>query len=232
MLTYRPPQETNQPEPTLAIQQTTAQLQPSQHRAASEILARAFHDDPLSVYLVPDDAKRARLLPWLYERIVRYGAMYNGELLSTSLPFPLGKGPGVRSDAVAVWMPPGLAHTPVLRLVRAGLAFTPIKFGLNTIGRFIAANTVERLRAKLAPEPHWYLWVIGVEPERQGQGLGSSLIEPMLQRADAEGAHCYLETHKKRNVAFYIKHGYNVVHSGSVPSGGPPYWCLKREPRR
>jgi hypothetical protein len=43
---------------------------------------------------------------------------------------------------------------------------------------------------------------------------------------------CYLETHKERNVQFYEKHGYNVVHSGHVPRGGPAYWCLKREARR
>ena len=117
-------------------------------------------------------------------------------------------------------------------LFRAGLALTPLKFGLSAMGRFLAANHVEKLRAQLAPEPHWYLWVIGVEPERQGRGLGSSLVEPMIAQADADGLPCYLETHKERNIAFYEKHGYNVVHSGNVPGGGPAYWCLKREPRR
>lgn len=205
----------------MAIQQQTARLQPAQHRQAGEMLARAFYDDPLSVYLVPHDAKRARVLPWLYERVVRYGAMYDGELLVTPNSV----------DGVAVWLPPGLSHTPITWLIRAGLALTPLKFGLGATGRFMAANHVERLRAKLAPEPHWYLWVIGVEPERQGRGLGSSLIEPMIARADADGLPCYLETHKERNVTFYEKHGYNAVHTGNVAKEGPPYWCLKREPR-
>jgi GNAT superfamily N-acetyltransferase len=285
----------------MAIQQTTARLQPTQHRQAGEMLARAFYDDPLSVYLVPNDAKRARVLPWMYERVVRYGALYDGVLLTASSvtirssnalipssplppaglssseakeeglgvrevkgelltdssvtirspsasiassPLPLaGEGSGVREDGerlttpdsidgIAVWLPPGLSHTPITRLIRAGLALTPLKFGLGAMGRFMAANHVERLRAKLAPEPHWYLWVIGIEPEQQGRGLGSSLVEPMIARAETEGMPCYLETHKERNVAFYEKHGYNVVHSGNVPGSGPPYWCLKREPRR
>ena len=231
----------------MAIQQQTAKLQPDQHRQAGEMLARAFYDDPLSVYLVPNDAKRARVLPWMYERVVRYGSMYDGELLTNSSAAPLapgasipssplplaGEGPGVREvNAVAVWLPPGLAHTPITRLVRAGLALAPFKFGLGAMGRFMAANHVERLRAKLAPEPHWYLWLIGVAPERQGHGLGSSLIEPMIARADADAIPCYLETHKERNVTFYERHGYNVVHTGNVAKDGPPYWCLKREPRR
>jgi len=186
------------------------------------MLARAFYDDPLSVYLVPNDAKRARLLPWLYERIVRYGAMYNGELLTTSGSV----------EGLALWLPPGLPHTPMLRLARSGLALAPLKFGLESIGRFMAANTVEHKRAKLAPEPHWYLWVIGVEPGRQGRATGTSLIEPILRRADTDGTPCYLETHKERNVTFYNKHGFQVVASGNVPKDGPPYWCLKREARR
>lgn len=196
-------------------------LDPSLQRKAGQTLARAFHDDPLSTYLLPDGAKRARTLPWLYERVVRYGTMYEGEVLTVG-----------DEAGIAVWLPPGQPSTPLHRLLRSGLALAPLKFGLESIPRFMAANTVEHLRAELAPEPHWYLWVIGVEPEQQGRGLGSALIEPMLQRADNEGVPCYLETHKERNVAFYQKHGYNVVRSGHVPRGGPAYLCLKREARR
>jgi GNAT superfamily N-acetyltransferase len=203
------------------------------------MLARAFFDDPPSVYLLPDPAKRARVQPWLYERTIRYGAMY-GHVQTTDdrLPFPLepalslskGKGPGVRS--AAIWLPPGLSYTPIRRLLRSGLALAPLKFGFSSISRLMATNTVERLRAELAPEPHWYLWILGVEPAHQGQGLGSSLVETMLQRIDAERLPSYLETHKERNVTFYERHGYNVVHSGNIPNDGPAYWCLKREARR
>ena len=47
------------------------------------LTSRAFHNDPLSIYLAPDEARRARVLPWLYERIIRYGAQYDGGLLTT-----------------------------------------------------------------------------------------------------------------------------------------------------
>src|SRR5437763_17204523 len=33
---------------------------------ASEVLARAFFDDPAWVWLLPDAQRRARLLPWLF----------------------------------------------------------------------------------------------------------------------------------------------------------------------
>ena len=33
---------------------------------ASDVLARAFQDDPAWVWLIPDAGRRARLLPWLF----------------------------------------------------------------------------------------------------------------------------------------------------------------------
>jgi MFS family permease len=52
-------------------------------------------------------------------------------------------------------------------------------------------------------KPHWYLWLLGVDPDRQGQGVGSALLAPILARADAEGLPCALETLTERNVWFY-----------------------------
>ena len=35
-------------------------------------------------------------------------------------------------------------------------------------------------------KPHWYLAVLGVDPGRQGRGFGSHLMQPVLERCDAE----------------------------------------------
>ena len=73
---------------------------------------------------------------------------------------------------------------------------------------------------------------LGVEPDRQGQGIGSALIQPVLGRADAEGLPCYLETTKERNVTFYRRHGFDVVAEGDLPDLGPPFWTMRREAAR
>jgi hypothetical protein len=41
-------------------------LERDQLGEASDVLARAFHDDPAWVWLIPDPERRARLLPWLF----------------------------------------------------------------------------------------------------------------------------------------------------------------------
>jgi len=76
------------------------------------------------------------------------------------------------------------------------------------------------LHAQAVPPDHWYLLILGVDPPRQGQGVGGSLIEPILRRADAEGRQFYLETMKPRNVTFYGKHGFDVVLEGDTADGG------------
>lgn len=53
----------------------------------------------------------------------------------------------------------------------------------------------------------------------------------MLERADAEGRPCYLETQNPQNVAVYGSVGFRVVREGEVPGRGLSVWTLRREPR-
>ncbi len=108
----------------------------------------------------------------------------------------------------------------------------PVKFGMGNMVRFMKAlDFVEKIHHEKATEPHHYLMVLGVDPPRQGQGVGSTLMAPVLARADASGLACYLETNKEINVKLYRKHGFEVVYEGHLPDGGPQLWTMKRPPR-
>jgi ribosomal protein S18 acetylase RimI-like enzyme len=82
------------------------------------------------------------------------------------------------------------------------------------------------------PWPHWYLLILGVEPDAQGQGMGGSLIAPILRRADDEGTPCFLNTHKPSNVAFYQRYGFTVVREEAVPGRVPQLLNIRRQPQR
>ena len=64
---------------------------------ASEILARAFHDDPVTAYMIPDPYERARRLPVLYAAAAglaeRFGEGFvtDPELLGAALWFSPGR---------------------------------------------------------------------------------------------------------------------------------------------
>ena len=79
------------------------------------------------------------------------------------------------------------------------------------------------------PEPHWYLQVIGVDPARQGEGLGSILVREGLSRADTAGTPTYVETETEGNVAFYEKHGFEVVEKIVPKRVGLPMWLMVRD---
>lgn len=185
------------------------------------VLGRAFFDDPLLSYILPDEARRQRPLTWLMTRSSAYGHKY-GEVHTT---------PGEIAGS-AVWLPPGGSKVTTGRMLTTGLLMTPLTFGMAALGRFLnATGFYEKLHEKHAPEPHWYLMILGVDPPRQGQGVGGTLLAPMIERADAAGLPCYLETNKARNVSFYERHGFAVCEKGTMPGGGPQFWTMKRPPR-
>lgn len=79
-------------------------------------------------------------------------------------------------------------------------------------------------------EPHWYLSVLAVSPSRQRTGIGRSLVEPMLERADRDGLVTSLETFKAENVPYYERFGFTVSYEETIP-GGPHMWAMLRRPR-
>lgn len=190
-------------------------LEPSQQVQAGELLARAFHSDPLYRLMLPDEQRRARLASWLFVRVVRHALLY-GQVYTT---------PAL--EGVACWLPPGRTSLTAGRVVRSGLYATPLKMGLAAYRRFGAYSTyVDGLHERYAPASHWYLWVVGVDPPSQGQGIGGRLIQPVLARAGADGTACYLETGTQENVHFYEQHGFKVAGEGRVPELELPVWAM------
>ena len=102
--------------------------------------------------------------------------------------------------------------------------------GLTAYHRFDTyMGYADKLHKRHAPESHWYLWAVGVDPPSQGKGIGSRLLQPVLARASADGTACYLETGIERNIRFYEKHGFKVVGQGRVPKQGLGVWAMLRE---
>jgi GNAT superfamily N-acetyltransferase len=189
---------------------------------ATEVLARAFFDDPLFTWVEPDDQRRAQLMPWIMGVGVRYGARF-GEVYGTA---------GELSVA-SVWLPPGDSVATPDRLEQAGFVDPAAAMGEAGLQRFGAfMDHAEQVHHDLMAGDHWYLMILGVDPPLQGRGIGGSILQPMLARVDADGLPCYLETAKARNVPFYRRHGFEVVHDGAMPGGGPRFWGMRREPRR
>jgi len=198
-----------------------APLAQSQLEEAGRVLGRAFHDDAYWSWVLPRESRRSQVLPWFMEVWARY-CHKHGEVHTT-------KG---MVEGAALWIPPGKYPPSNVGMMLAGMISLPLKFGCAAFARLMASlNCQERLHKRDVPPRHWYLTILGVEPTRQGQGIGSALIQPVLARADAEGLTCYLETEDARNVPLYQRHGFEVVVEGNLPKSGPYFWTMMRPPR-
>jgi len=183
-------------------------------------LARAFATDPVVDYFVRGDAQRERAMAtWFDFAVKRFG-----------LP---GKETWMREDAraVALWLPPPQAalHMGLVEEVQALPVFLSV-VGLSRIGR------MQRLRAAFDANhpkaPHWYLFFLAVDPDAQGQGLGSAMLKATLAPIDAAGASSYLEASSEKNVPLYLRHGFEVTSEFQPEPTGPKLWGMWREAQR
>jgi ribosomal protein S18 acetylase RimI-like enzyme len=197
-------------------------LSNSQISAAAATLARAFHDDPLMIYAIPDAAERKRLLPDVYARMIRFGTL-TGEVYVTASAI----------EGVALWLPPNAKWTRE-NIEASGMHETPTVIGNDAYQRYRDVVGREwQARERDMTEPCWYLFLLGVEPRSQRRGFGSALMRPVLERADTEKVACYLETENERNVAFYQKQGFNLIVNGEeAGTSGVRFWTFSRIAKR
>ncbi|TDD28575.1 GNAT family N-acetyltransferase [Actinomadura sp. KC06] len=183
------------------------------------VLGRAFDDDPVWSWLLPDEASRVRRLSGLFGIMLRRVHLPHG---GTELA-----GRDARTEAAALWDPPG--HWRVPLRVQAAQALPLLRvLGARTPASLRALSAIENHHPQ---EPHWYLAVLGTDPPAQGNGLGAALLRSRLDRCDADGVPAYLESSKESNVPYYERFGFKVTRELPLPGkGAPPIWLMWRTP--
>ena len=180
------------------------------------VLGRAFAGDPVWQWMFPRHPER---MGSMFATLLRHAHLPNGVS-------ELAEQDG-RILAGALWDPPGrwriplttqLRHLPGLVRVLGSRTFTVLR-GLGEVER---AHPIE---------PHWYLAVLGTEPQAQGRGLGSALLRSRLTRCDERRFPAYLESSKEANVPYYERFGFRVTGEIHMPGGGPQLWPMWRNPQ-
>lgn len=73
-----------------------------------------------------------------------------------------------------------------------------------------------------------YIWFIAVDKTMQGKGVGSKMIEEIIDRSNKENLSIYLETSTVRNLHFYQKHGFEIYHTSEEEMFGFKLYFLRR----
>ncbi len=182
----------------------------------TRMLVRAFMDDPVAVWA----CRRERLRPRMLE------GMYRSRLRQMLAHEEVWTNPD-RTSA-ALWMPPERWKTTLRQdaaLVRCFLSpHLMVRLPMIAVG----LSGVQRAHPRTPP--HWYLSLLGTDPDAQGQGYGSAVLRPVLEQCDIDGVGAYLESSKRRNLDFYARYGFRVEGELRLPFGGPTMWPMWREP--
>lgn len=185
-----------------------------------DTLCAAFHEYPVMRYVLKDagddyDARLRELIGWFTDARISRGWPVLGALR------------GQRMLGAANVNPPRWVPAPPEFQARE-----------RRLAECVGVAAMERLQAfeaacePLTPhEPHYYLGMIGVRPEAQGQGLGRLLLEAVQEMSaeDGESRGVVLTTETPLNLPFYEHFGYRVV--GRSRADELDTWTLFRPDR-
>jgi ribosomal protein S18 acetylase RimI-like enzyme len=179
-------------------------------------LARAFGDDPIAEWACRPDSLRQAMLERFHATRVRQLLAHEEVWISAG-----------RTSA-ALWAPPKRWRLTPLEDAELGRGMLHPRLVWRL--PLIAGGLYGIERKHPSAPPHWYLAVLGTDPDFQGQGLGSAVLAPVLERCDSDGVAAYLESSKERNIDFYARHGFRLTGEFRLPRG-PRVWPMWREPR-
>lgn len=195
-------------------------LRDEQVAPASMMLTRAFFNDPKLTYIAPDADRRLEMGRHLFAFELRYGLRY-GRVYATS--------PAL--EGVSVWVPSDRSAITFWRAMRAGVLAMRKGLGKAALNRVVAfSDMVDSYHARHFPDPHCYLFFLGVDPDFQGKGFGSRLLRPVLDGLDRTKTPCYLNTQNAANIRFYEHFGFEVAGQAKLPDSDLLHTGMIRRP--
>ncbi len=78
-------------------------------------------------------------------------------------------------------------------------------------------------------ERHWHVSWFAVDPEFQGGGMGTRLLDSFCERVDRAGEAAYVATSASRNLKFYERHGFTITQKKSFLN--VTNWLMRRPPK-
>lgn len=168
----------------------------------TKTLVAAFHSDPAARWLFPDE----ELYTVAFERFVQ---AFAGPAFEQSTAHLLPDFSGA-----AAWFAPGI-HGNDEAVIEVLEDAVPSDRLDDAFGVF------EQMDRYHPTESHWYLPLIGVDPDQQGRGHGSRLLAHVLDECDRTQSIAYLEASSTTSVPLYQRHGFRLrgeIQTGSSPS--------------
>lgn len=166
-------------------------------RLVVDILSKSFDENKSVNYVVKQDANRQdrirSLMEYSFNTCLSFGEIWisDDNMACALLLFPETKKTTLRS---ILW---------------------DVNLATRAIGltRVVDVLKRESLIKKNHPDkPFTYLWFIGVDPLAQKRGVGSKLLNEVIDMNAKKRRPIYLETSVSNNLSWYKKFGFEIYH--------------------
>jgi len=162
-----------------------------------KMLAYSFDDNKSVNYIIPQDEKRneriKRLMEYSFEVCYSFGKVFMSD----------------DKKACALIVLPDKKKT-TLQSVFLDLKLILFCTGLANVKKAMSRESkIKKLQPK---EQMYYLWFIGVMPEDQGKGIGSKLLNEIIDESKSMKRSICLETSTLKNLPWYRKFGFSVYN--------------------
>ena len=200
---------------SLPLEPVIRRAQRFDHPTLTLTLVAAFDNDPVTSFCVRTDARHCWAMRIAFKLALDLYQPYN-------LTFVADDGQGA-----ALWA----RHDQWQLTFCQECSLVPTYMRVCGIKRFMRLSRgFDAMKSHHPVERHYYLYLLGVHPDRQSHGLGSALLRTMLERCDREQMPAYLEASSPHNIPFYQRHGFRVINEFQFGPGGPPLAAMWREP--
>lgn len=164
-----------------------------------DVLARAFGEYSIFGYIMGDKSTPENVK--LFTRFMLKHAILYAKAYATS----------ENLEGIILFSDYSRYKFGLVRSIRSGVL--PLMQVGNEVGRRFSAfdHATKKIHKRCIKQDHQYVILIGVDPEHQGKGYGTKLMEYVLTLAKEKEMACYLETHGDKNLNFYTKLGFKKV---------------------
>ena len=190
-------------------------------KRAAAVLSRAFQEDPVFSYFIPDPETRKAKSHYIFEMLVQYSIRY-GEVYATP-----------DFECVATVLPDDKVEMNFRNaLTNGGLPIITRLNPVSVIRQLKVTDLMCSVHKELAPYPHIYGYLIGVEPNLRGQGYFSILNKHIMDKADSQQLPFYCDNVNEANIPKYEHHGMKIIREYTIPKTQVRIWAMVREPAK
>lgn len=162
-----------------------------------DILTKSFDTNRSVNYIVKQDSKRVKRVSALMDYSFQVCYAFGDVFLSED------------KKACALVTYPDKKRT-TLKSILLDVKLITSAVGLKNIKKTLVREAkIKKLQPK---EKKYYLWFIGVDPVYQNEGIGSDLLNDLIQDSIQKNRPIYLETSTLKNLPWYKKFGFQIYY--------------------